>query len=394
MPPKVASSRRARTQVTQVTPVTPVMPVTPETTTSTNPDKRGTSYNDPEKRKTKSTSMFSTLLAKIKGLKSMAKTKKGSKASQATAAATATPITITPEEQLKIKVIEATVKRLERETLSQAHQAHQDGNVGNVSDNGDNGDNFFTNLVSTFETEINKIMSHATHTAELQKQETETEAMRETVTESVNTYIPKPTSRSIEEIKRDVLNELNEVLQSLVSNLKSGKNEELKFEILDGKYSIGLKEGLIASFLGFAGIKTKITYNSFNNFYNQLVPLTQSAIKSCWLISGGCNEEMIEIIKGFKKLKENDKKDNIIRAATALKRVLYLFLLDEKGRKRKYLDGTKNGTTDIPQELERLLNKVEGGKRRRSGKPRKAKPTKPTKPVRARKAPIRKRKSI
>ena len=393
MPPKVASSRRPRTQVTQVTPVTPVMP---ETTTSTNPDKRGTSYNDPEKRKTKSTSMFSTLLAKIKGLKSMAKTKKGSKASQSSQA-TAVAITITPEEQLKIKVIEATVKRLEKETLNQAHQAHQDGNVGNVSnvsDNGDNGDNFFTNLVSTFETEINKIMSHATHTAELQKQETETEAMRETVTESANTYIPKPTSRSIEEIKREVLNELNEVLQSLVSNLKSGKNEELKFEILDGKYSIGLKEGLIASFLGFAGIKTKITYNSFNNFYNQLVPLTQSAIKSCWLISGGCNEEMIEIIKGFKKLKENDKKDNIIRAATALKRVLYLFLLDEKGRKRKYLDGTKNGTTDIPQELERLLNKVEGGKRRRSGKPRKAKPAKSAKPVRARKAPIRKRKSI
>ena len=385
MPPKVASSRRPRT------------PVTPETTTSTNPDKRGTSYNDPEKRKTKSTSMFSTLLAKIKGLKSMAKTKKGSKASQATAAATATPITITPEEQLKIKVIEATVKRLEKETLN---QAHQDGNVGNVSDNGDN---FFTNLVSTFETEINKIMSHATHTAELQKQETETEAMRETVTESANTYIPKPTSRSIEEIKREVLNELNEVLQSLVSNLKSGKKEELKFEILDGKYSIGLNEGLIASFLGFAGIKTKIKYSSFNDFYNQLVPLTQSAIKSCWLISGGCNEDMVDAIKGLKKLKDNDKKDNIIHAATALKRVLYLFLLDEKGRKRKYLDGTKNGTTDIPQELERLLNKVEGGKRRRSGKPRKAKkakPAKPAKPVRARKArvareaPIRKRKSI
>lgn len=382
MPPKVASSRRPRTQVTQVM---------PETTTSTNPDKRGTSYNDPEKRKTKSTSMFSTLLAKIKGLKSMAKTKKGSKASQATAAATTTPITITPEEQLKIKVIEATVKRLERETLS---QAHQDGNVGNVSDNGDNGDNFFTNLVSTFETEINKIMSHATHTVELQKQETETEAMRETVTESANTYIPKPTSRSIEEIKREVLNELNEVLQSLVSNLKSGKKEELKFDIGDGTYSIGLNEGLIASFLGLAGIKTKITYSSFNDFYNQLVPLTQSAIKSCWLISGGCNQEMVEIIKGFKKLKENDKKDNIIRAATALKRVLYLFLLDEKGRKRKYLDGTKNGTTDIPQELERLLNKVEGGKRRRSGKPRKAKSAKSAKPVRAREAPIRKRKSI
>ena len=392
MPPKVASSRRARTPGT---PGTQVMPVMPETTTSTNPDKRGTSYNDPEKRKTKSTSMFSTLLAKIKGLKSMAKTKKGSKASQATAAATATPITITPEEQLKIKVIEATVKRLERETLS---QAHQDGNVGNVSDNGDNGDNFFTNLVSTFETEINKIMSHATHTAELQKQETEAEAMRETVTESVNTYIPKPTSRPLEEIKREVLNELNEVLQSLVSNLKSGKKEELKFEILDGTYSIGLNEGLIASFLGFAGIKTKIKYSSFNDFYNQLVPLTQSAIKSCWLISGGCNEDMVDAIKGFKKLKENDKKDNIIRAATALKRVLYLFLLDEKGRKRKYLDGTKNGTTDIPQELERLLNKVEGGKRRRSGKPRKsaksAKPAKPAKPVRAHKAPIRKRKSI
>lgn len=366
MPPKVASSRRPRT------------PVTPETTTSTNPDKRGTSYNDPEKRKTKSTSMFSTLLAKIKGLKSMSKTKKESKASQASSATAVATVTITPEEQLKIKVIEATVKRLEKETLNQARQARQDGNVGNVgnvSNVNDNGDNFFTNLVSTFETEINKIMSHATHTAELQKQETEAEAMRETVTESANTYIPKPTSRPLEEIKREVLNELNEVLQSLVSNLKSGKKEELQFNTLDGTYSVGLNDGLIASFLGFAGIKTKITYNSFNNFYNQLVPLTQSAIKSCWLISGGCNEEMIEIIKGFKKLKENDKKDNIIRAATALKRVLYLFLLDEKGRKRKYLDGTKNGTTAIPQELERLLNKVEGGKRRRSGKPRKAKKT-------------------
>lgn len=368
MPPKVASSRRPRTPVTPVTPVMPVMPVTPVMPGA-----------KVKPNTTASTSMFSTLLAKIKGLKSMAKTKKGSKA---TAAATATPITITPEEQLKIKVIEVAVKKMEKETLNQASQASQDG---------DNGDEFFTKLLATFETEISKIVSHITPTAELQKQEAETEAMRETVTESANTYIPKPTSRSIEEIKTEVLNELNEVLQSLVSNLKSGKNEELKFEILDGKYSIGLKEGLIASFLGVMRIQTKITYSSFNEFYNRLVPLTQSAIGSCWLISGGCNKEMIEIIKGFKKLKDNDKKDNIIRAATELKRVLYLFLLDEKERKRKYLDGTKNGTTDIPQELERLLNKVEGGKRRRSGKPRKAKKAKP---VRAREAPIRKRKSI
>lgn len=356
MPPKVASSRRPRTQVT---------PVTPETT-STNPDKRGTSYNDPEKRKTKGTSMFSTLLAKIKGLKSMSKTKKGSKASQASQATAVVAITITPEEQLKIKVIEATVKKMEKETLN---QARQDGQAGQAGQDSDNGDNFFTNLVATFETEINKIMSHATHTAELQKPETEAEAM----TESANTYIPKPTSRPLEEIKREVLNELNTVLQSLVSNLKSGKKEELKFKTLDGTYSVGLNEGLIASFLGFAGIKTEITYSSFNDFYNQLVPLTQSAIKSCWTI--GCNKKMVEIIKGFKKLKDNDKKDNIIHAATALKRVLYLFLLDEQVRKRKYLDGTKNGTTAIPQELERLLNKVDGGKRRRLGKPRKAKKT-------------------
>jgi hypothetical protein len=267
---------------------------------------------------------------------------------------------------------------MEKETLNQVRQE------------GDNGDNFFTNLVSTFETEINKIMSHATHTEELQNPETDAEAM----TESANTYIPKPTFRSIEEIKAECLAELNTVLQSLVSNLKSGKKEELQFKTLDGTYSVGLNNGLIATFLGIAGINTEIRYSSFNDFYNQLVPLTQSAIKSCFLISGGCNKEMIKIIKGFKELKENDKKDNIIHAATALKRVLYLFLLDEKGRKRKYLDGTKNGTTDIPQELERLLNKVDGGKRRRSGKPRKAKKANHAKPVRAREAPIRKRKSI